>query len=126
MRCRCWNRAISIKYFEGYEKLRKSPTGDNRQWNHKMKAMKKCHVLLLCSCDNVRIESPRQIIEALADSPILTVGETDGFLESGGIINFITEEDKVRFEINAAAAKKRGLRISSKLLRLAKRVIKKK
>lgn len=120
------NRNISVRYFEGFEKLRKSRTGDDRRWNQKMEMLKKCHTLLLCTCDFTQIESSSQIVEALADSPILTIGETDGFLETGGIINFLKEEDKVRFEINAAAAKKSKLRASSKLLRLAKRVIKEK
>ncbi len=46
-----------------------------------------------------------------------------GFLESGGIINFVMEEKKVRFEINMTAAKSAKLKIRSQLLRLAKRVI---
>lgn len=120
------NRTISIKYFEGFEKLRKSPTGDNRQWNQKMRMLKNCHVLLLCSSEDARIDNLRQIIGELKVSPVLTVGETRNFLESGGIVNFLTEDKKVRFEINAAAAKKSELRISSKLLRLAKRVVQEK
>lgn len=120
------NRTISIKHFEGYEKLRKSPAGDNSQWNQKIKMLKKCHVLLLCPCDKSRIDNPQQIVKELRGSPVLTVGEAHGFLESGGIINFLMENEKVRFEINAAAAKKSKFRVSSKLLRLAKRVIKEK
>ncbi|MCX5637000.1 MAG: YfiR family protein, partial [Planctomycetota bacterium] len=56
-------------------------------------------------------------------SPVLTISEMEGFIEKGGMINFITEESKVRFEINDSAAKKSGLQISSKLLSLAKKVI---
>jgi hypothetical protein len=52
---------------------------------------------------------------------VLTVGETDKFTQSGGLINFITEGDKVRFEINNDSARSAGLQISSKLLALAKR-----
>jgi len=117
------NRNISIKYFEGYEKLKKSQDDDDRQWNQKIEALKTCHVLMFCICDSVRIENSSQIIKALKGSPVLTVGETDGFLESGGIINFLMEDKKVRFEINVTAAKKSKLKISSKLLRLAKRVV---
>jgi len=57
---------------------------------------------------------------------VLTVGETVDFLEVGGIINFIVEEKKIRFEINVAAARKAGLKVRSKLLRLAKRVVREK
>lgn len=120
------NRRISIKYFEGYEKLKKSPTGNNSQWNQRMRTLKNCHVLLLCSSDEIPIDNLRQIIGELNASPVLTVGETRDFLESGGVVNFLMEDKKIRFEINAAAAENSKLRVSSKLLRLAKRVIKKK
>jgi hypothetical protein len=53
-------------------------------------------------------------------SPILTVGETPGFLEQGGIINFVVEAGKVRFEIDPKAAERADLRISSHLLRVAR------
>jgi hypothetical protein len=118
------NRNISIIYFEGFEKLTKSRTGDDRQWNQKMETLKRCHALLLCTCRSARVENSRQIIKSLTGFPVLTVGETDDFLESGGIISFLEEEDKIRFEINVAAAKRNKLKISSKLLRLAKRVLK--
>jgi hypothetical protein len=120
------NRNISIKYFEGYEKLKRAREEDERKWNQKMEALKTCHVLMFCICDSVRLENSSQIIKALKGSPVLTVGETAGFLESGGIINFLMEDKKVRFEINVTAAKKSKLKISSKLLRLAKRVVKEK
>jgi hypothetical protein len=45
------------------------------------------------------------------------------FLESGGIINFVMEDEKIRFEINNKAAKLTKLDIRSRLLRLAKRTI---
>jgi hypothetical protein len=55
----------------------------------------------------------------LDGSYILTIGDTKGFGESGVMINFLTKENKVRFEINLAAARRAGLKISSKLLSLA-------
>jgi len=55
---------------------------------------------------------------------VLTIGEIDGFLETGGIINFILEQKKLVFEVNLVAGKRAKLEISSKLLRIAKRVIK--
>ena len=64
-----------------------------------------------------------QIIEALASSPVLTVGERANFLEDGGNISLLVEGNKVRFEINLASAKQNALKISSKLLQLAKRII---
>jgi hypothetical protein len=50
----------------------------------------------------------------------LTVGETEGFAVLGGIINLTVEDNKVHFEINRLAADRAGLKISSKLLRIAK------
>ncbi len=78
-----------------------------------------CHVLFISRSERDRL--PR-IFGVLHDAPVLTVGETPGFVDQGGMINFLLEGSKVRFEINQEAAERAGLRISSKLLALAKRV----
>ena len=62
-------------------------------------------------------------LNAAAGMPILTVGETANYIERGGIVNFFLEDGKVRFEINPTAAERAGLRVSSRLLQLAKIVI---
>jgi hypothetical protein len=54
--------------------------------------------------------------------PILTVGETPRFLENGGIISLHVVDRKVRFEIDARAAARAGLTLSSQLMRLASNV----
>ena len=59
-------------------------------------------------------------LQGAAGMPILTVGETPRFIEQGGIVNFFLENGKVRFEINRNAAERAGLRISSRLLQLAR------
>jgi hypothetical protein len=56
----------------------------------------------------------------LGSRNILTVGEFQGFATRGGAINFYIESNKVRFEINLAAAQHEGLKISSQLLSLGK------
>jgi hypothetical protein len=61
----------------------------------------------------------RSTAGAIRGSGVLTVGETQGFLGDGGVVNFKVEEGKVRFEINMEAAGQERLHISSKLLRLA-------
>jgi hypothetical protein len=53
-------------------------------------------------------------------TPVLTVGESSTFLEQGGIANFYIERGNVRFEINPAAAERARIRISSRLLQLAR------
>lgn len=60
-----------------------------------------------------------QILDGLKQASILTVGETDKFMASGGMIDFVREADKVRFAVDAAAAEQHGLKISAQLLKLA-------
>jgi len=64
-----------------------------------------------------------ELIAILRNMPVLTIGESDDFLQQGGIIRFCWEERKVRFEVNQEAAGKANLKISSRLLLLAKTVI---
>jgi hypothetical protein len=47
------------------------------------------------------------------------VGESDGFVQQGGMIGFVLEEDKLQFNVNLGAARAAQLKISSKLLSLA-------
>src|SRR6185503_2472570 len=51
--------------------------------------------------------------------PILTVSDSPDFLKRGGMIEFVLDSNRVRFEINLAAAKTAGLNLSSELLRVA-------
>jgi hypothetical protein len=53
----------------------------------------------------------------------MTVGESDGFLEQGGMIRLDVEEGKIRFAINLDASEQAGLKISSRMLLLAKTVV---
>jgi len=62
------------------------------------------------------------LIEALKDRPILIVTDQPGALEEGSTVNFLLEEQHVRFEISIAAAKRSGLLIGSGLLAVAERV----
>ncbi len=64
----------------------------------------------------------RAILAKLRGAPVLTVGDAEDFARLGGIINFRMEENKVRFEINPAAAERAGLKISSRLLSIARLV----
>jgi uncharacterized protein DUF4154 len=79
-----------------------------------------CQVLFISRSERGRLPA---LLSAVRDVPVLTVGDTQGFLEQGGIINFVREGSAVRFEINQEAAERAGLKISSKLMRLASRVI---
>jgi hypothetical protein len=79
-----------------------------------------CQILFISRSERERLP---QILAANKDAPVLTVGDTKGFVDQGVIINFILEDSKVRFEINTDAADRAGIRISSKLLQLARRIV---
>jgi len=79
-----------------------------------------CQVLFISRTERRRLPA---LLAAVRDEPVLTVADTEGFLEQGGIINFVLDGSRVRFEINQEAAQRAGLKISSKLMRLASRVI---
>ena len=108
-----------IKRFEGIEKLKKSGGVDNSE----IAFLRKCHLLFVCSSEKDHLTD---IINFVDGHSVLTVGEMSNMLKSGGMINFLVEENKVRFEINLTAARKGKLKIRSQLLRLAMRVIDKK
>ncbi|MBN2018817.1 MAG: YfiR family protein [Sedimentisphaerales bacterium] len=115
-------KKLIIKRFGRFSDLCKN--GDNKEKNTCAASdiLKKCHLLFVCKSEKEQLE---QIIGTVASDSILTVGEYDGFIEAGGIINLIPFENKIAFEISMVAAKKANLKISSQVLRLAKRVISK-
>lgn len=51
---------------------------------------------------------------------VVTVGESDSFLGSGGVVNFVLEGKHICFEISLDAAKAVGVRVSSQLLKLGR------
>jgi hypothetical protein len=63
-----------------------------------------------------------QIASHLGSSSVLTVSELPGFTALGGMIEFVMEEEKIGFYINAAMAEAAGLKLSSRLLRAAREV----
>jgi len=63
------------------------------------------------------------LMSGLPKTSVLTVGESDDFLQQGGIIRLFVEDRKIRFEINQQAAEAANLRVSSRLLLLATAVI---
>lgn len=78
---------------------------------------KDCHLVFISASEKNRM---KEILAGLNQPGLLTISETDNFCEQGGMINFFMASGKVRFEINAKAAEKAGLKISSKLLNVAK------
>lgn len=83
---------------------------------HDIGALQDCQILLIPSSVS---GDTAEVLDAVRDSPILTVGESESFSASGGIILFKIVDDRVRFEINIESATRSRLRVSSKLLRVA-------
>jgi hypothetical protein len=77
------------------------------------------HVLLVGASEKENLPA---ILAATAGHSILTIGDTAGFAAHGGVINFIREDGKVRFEINPAVAAQGNLKISARLLQVARLV----
>jgi hypothetical protein len=75
-----------------------------------------CHILFISQSEAGRLD---RIFASLKQRSILTVGDTDGFAQRGGMVRFLTEKNKIRLRINVDAAKAANLTISSKLLRAA-------
>jgi hypothetical protein len=76
-----------------------------------------CHLVFLASSDAGRFPV---VFEKLKASSTLIVGESQNFALAGGTIQFFLEDNKVRFYINIDAAERAHLKVSSKLLALAK------
>lgn len=78
--------------------------------------VQKCHVLFVASSESGRV---REIFDQVRDWNVLTVGDSDGFAMSGGIIRFLSNQGRIRLRINLDSARAAHLRLSSKLLRPA-------
>jgi hypothetical protein len=115
------NKNVIIKQFPGFEELQKLGKQNQAEMDKQLESIRKCQLLFICASETASLKN---ILEQVKDKNVLTVGETENFLKAGGIINFVVEEKKVRFEINMEASDKAKLKISSQLLQLAKNVIK--
>ncbi len=78
-----------------------------------------CEMVLIGRSEAGRIDD---LLSRLARRPVLTVSDLEGFATRGGVIELLLVDNKVRFDINTAAAQRAGLSISSKLLRLANNI----
>lgn len=76
-----------------------------------------CNVLFLGSAETL----PRAIGQSAS---ILTIGESNNFLQAGGMIRLVVSEDKkVGFEVNVGATSAAGLQLNARLLKVARRVV---
>jgi len=79
--------------------------------------LRSCHILFIGSSEKKHLA---RILQGVKGAGVLTVGDMGRFAESGGVIHFFLAENKVRFAINLDAAARARLKISSKLLVLAR------
>ena len=76
-----------------------------------------CHLLYFAATE---AERQSRILPALRQAPVLSVGEGRRFLEQGGLIAFLLEDERVRFAISKRGADAAGLNVKSQLLRVAR------
>jgi hypothetical protein len=78
--------------------------------------MRACHLLFISASERKRLPS---ILAALRGASVLTVSDMDNFVESGGMVQLVAGENRVRMKIDVGTAGSAHLKISAKLLALA-------
>jgi len=79
-----------------------------------------CSILFISSSEDKQLSS---ILAAAADLGLLTVSDMANFAERGGAVGFVTQQERIRFEVNRDAAQRSHLVLSSELLKVASKVI---
>jgi YfiR/HmsC-like len=82
--------------------------------------LRHCQIAFVSSSESPRLP---EILQSLKGSSVLVVGESEGFATAGGAIQFAIEDERVRFLINPDAAESARIKVSSKLLALAKIIL---
>ena len=75
-----------------------------------------CRIVYIASSEAARLDA---VLSALAHAPVLTVSDIPNFTDRGGMIRFVEDARRVRFEINLPPAQAAGLVLRSDLLRVA-------
>jgi hypothetical protein len=78
--------------------------------------LRPCHVLFVSASEQPRVA---QVLASLQGASVLTVSDMPAFAGAGGVVQLFTQEDRVRFLVNASAAARANLQVSAKLLALA-------
>lgn len=78
-----------------------------------------CHVLFISRSEQDNVE---HILDALGARPVLTIMDQEGMAQRGVMVNLFLDNRRIGFEINAEAARRARLALSSKMLRLARAV----
>jgi hypothetical protein len=78
-----------------------------------------CHLVFVSSAERRNLDA---ILDELEHLGVLTVSEIDSFIDKGGMINFVIDDERVVIDVNLDAARRAGLDISSQLLKVARAV----
>jgi hypothetical protein len=78
-----------------------------------------CRVLFISSSETSELGD---VLAALGAAPVLTVSDMADFVKLGGMIQFVADGNRVKFEINDGASQRAGLSLSSELLKVARLV----
>jgi hypothetical protein len=108
----------TVQALEG-KRIRQSPLVVRRY--DPVKPTVQCHVLVVSNPASK--DSYPTILSKFRAVPVLTVGNIEGFVEKGGMIEMFSLENKIRFNINSGSANRSALKISSQLLKLARKII---
>ncbi|HEX8949494.1 MAG TPA: YfiR family protein [Dissulfurispiraceae bacterium] len=78
-----------------------------------------CHMVFISRSEESRL---KQVLAPLRNTSVLIVsdtGDTSEFCRQGGMVGLVMDDGKVRFELNSKAAEQAGLKIDSRLKRIA-------
>ena len=75
-----------------------------------------CRILFIAASEDDKLKT---ILAALGNASVLTVGESADFAKRGGMIQFVLDNNHIRFEVNLAAVQRARLTLSSELTKLA-------
>jgi hypothetical protein len=114
----------SSPFGHALEEVVREETANHRkltvQYYERVDEIKTCHILYISESEALRVE---RVTAALANRSILTVSDIDQFAKTrGGMIHFVTDQNKVRFRINLGAATAARLVLDARLLRMAETV----
>ncbi|MGK2859270.1 MAG: YfiR family protein [Thermoanaerobaculia bacterium] len=87
---------------------------------HRLKGIEdagSCQILFIAASESARVGT---IVATTRTRPVLTIGDSPGYLDAGVMINLYTEDNKVRFEINEQELARAGFQASAQLLKLAR------
>ncbi|MCE5187492.1 MAG: YfiR family protein [Planctomycetaceae bacterium] len=118
-------RAIHLVEMESFEQFKKSyPNKQAALASYQqayMPALAQCHLAFICESES---NSLRDLLGLTNGQALVTVSDLPDFAATSGMIGFVMEKKKVRFEVNLDVAQKETIKISSQLLGLARRVYK--